>query len=209
MRLFTICCLIILAVFISGCDQAVVSGYDFHGLNLSGDPVQEPPDVGKAQWQIPGGQFIITPVARYQVAALVESVKRYSNGWQGQLAPMDILLAWGRMTDPEVQKYCSFSQSNRWGFYQYKAGCPVDGYYISSHCSNHHLIPATANIRAALKQIRNHTRVKFEGYLVNVDGKWNGRDYWWHSSTSRTDTGDGACELLLVQKVQIDNKIYR
>ena len=35
------------------------------------------------------------------------------------------------------------------------------------------------------------------------------REVNWRSSTTRADTGNGACELFYVEKVRLKNKIYR
>ena len=40
-------------------------------------------------------------------------------------------------------------------------------------------------------------------FFVDVDArKSNGETYWWHSSVSREDTGDGACEVMYVTSVE-------
>ena len=51
--------------------------------------------------------------------------------------------------------------------------------------------------------VRRGDHIRIKGYLVNVDAvKPNGSEsYYWHSSTSRTDTGDGACEVIYATEI--------
>ena len=48
----------------------------------------------------------ITPVATYQIAALVVGTESYSYGWSAKISPVDLALAWGKLADPEFQKVC-------------------------------------------------------------------------------------------------------
>jgi hypothetical protein len=41
--------------------------------------------------------------------------------------------------------------------------------------------------------------VELEGYLVYVKGD----NFTWNSSLTRNDTGDGACEVLYVEKISV------
>ena len=75
---------------------------------------------------------------------------------------------------------------------------------VERSASNNHIIPADDRIKRTVLKIRRGDRVKLEGYLVDVkaaDDK--GNTFTWNSSTTRTDTGDGACELIYVTKAEI------
>lgn len=174
------------------------------------DPIQEPvmnPDTYAFQWK--DASMRLTPVAKYQIVAEVMSLKKYRLGWQAQLAPVDMAFAWGRLLEPAAHQHIRYSQSNRWYFYRYSANCPYSRDYISSHSANHHLIPRTQNIRAALLQTRRGEIICLEGYLVNISGNVKGQNVWWNTSLSRTDSGNGACEVLLVTLVQKGPEIYQ
>ena len=70
---------------------------------------------------------------------------------------------------------------------------------IETHSANWHVIPDNAVVRSVLGKVRRGNIVEFEGELVDVEGP-NG-----HMSTSlvRTDTGAGACEVLLATSARI------
>ena len=113
-------------------------------------------------------------MASYKIAALVVGKESYSYGWNAKISPIDLALAWGKLADPESQKYVSYSQSNRWVSFKMKEGSPFDVAYVISHASNHHIIPATRNIWYAVKTIKEKKKVVLEGFLVNVcrDLRW-------------------------------------
>ena len=85
---------------------------------------------------------------------------------------------------------------------------PFDTSYVIAHSANNHIIPANENIHRAVKMIKKKMRLFLEGYLVNLKGTYKGREVSWNTSLSRTDTGNGSCELFYVSKVRIDTKIY-
>jgi hypothetical protein len=62
------------------------------------------------------------------------------------------------------------------------------------------MIPADPDIEKSLKSLRSGQIVELTGYLVGVQekGQWV-----WVSSTSRTDTGDGACEIIWVERLSV------
>ena len=200
--------ILILYLLISGCSRPRSTGVEFDEIDTSQDPVQifvpsqEPLLV---HWK--KIDLRITPVAIYKISALVVGTASYSYGWNSKISPMDLALAWGKLADPEFQKYVFYSHDNRWVSFNIKKDSPLDAAYVSSHASNHHIISATRNIGYALKTIRKKKSVVLEGFLVNVTGAYDGRPVWWNTSLSRTDTGNGACEILYVTKARIGNKV--
>ena len=64
-----------------------------------------------------------------------------------------------------------------------------------------HLVAATKEVAEEIKNVRWGDIIHMEGYLINITGD----DGWyWNSSLSRSDTGDGACELVWVEKFSIE-----
>ena len=41
-----------------------------------------------------------------------------------------------------------------------------------------------------------------------MSGTYDGKTVWWNTSLSRTDSGDGSCELIYLTKARIGNRIY-
>ena len=192
-----------------GCDRPDVTGVEFEKIDTSQDPIQTPYKSDDLIIRdMKNGRFTITPVAEYKISGVVVGKETYSSDWEGKISPMDLTIVWGKLAEPEYGRYVSYRHGNRWYFFQYKPGSPVDPSYIISHSSNNHIIPAGENIRRAIKTVKRKEKVVLEGYLVNLRGIYHGRTVTWNTSLSRTDTGNGSCELFYVSKVRIDTRIY-
>ncbi|MGB9715435.1 MAG: hypothetical protein ACPL1G_03390 [Thermodesulfovibrionales bacterium] len=207
-----IICLIFLSLFsfvIIGCDKPQVTDQDSLEIDVSQEPSQSKYTSDfKIIRKTKDYEFVITPVAEYKISAIVVGKKSYNDGWHSEIAPLDLVLAWGKLAETETNKYITFSQSNRWYFYEYKENCPFNNNYIATHSANNHIIPADENIFKAIKAIKKKEKVYLEGYLVNVSGSYRGRNFWWKSSLTRKDSGDGSCEVFYVKKVKIGTDVY-
>lgn len=200
---------ILLLSLFSSCDRPKKSGIDFDSIDTSADPIQtsyesEDPIVK----EIKNGQFTITPVAEYKLSGMVVSKETYSDDWGGKISPVDLAIVWGKLAETEYAPYITYSQSNRWYFYQYKPDSPFENSYVISHSSNNHIIPANENILEAVKTIRKGDRIVLEGFLVNIKGTYEGRPVTRTTSMTRKDTGDGSCEIVYVTKIRIKTDVY-
>ena len=198
-----------LLLFLSGCEKPNLSGTETEEIDISRDPLQTPHPSGEPIIkEIKNGLLTLTPVAEYRVSGVVVSKKAYDDGWESQISPVDLAIVWGKLAEPEYDKYMEYWQNNRWYFFRYKEGSPFDHAYVVTHSGNHHIIPVNENVHKALQLIKKKGRIVLEGYLVNVNGTYRGRTVFWNTSLSRSDTGDGSCELFYVSKVRIDTEFY-
>ncbi len=154
------------------------------------------------------GAFTISPVATYTLPGVVVGRKSYTEGWESAVSPLDLAIAWGKAAEADSAEYLRFSQGNRWYFFRLKEGAPLPASYVTAHSSNNHTIPATNNIRRAMMTIREKDRVLLEGFLVNLKGTYRDRPVFWNTSLSRSDSGNGACELFYVSKIRIGERVY-
>ena len=139
--------------------------------------------------------YTITSLEPFEMNARVLSSTRYFIDRESDLAPVDLALGWDVMADTKITDQIKISQSNRWYYWQVDE-FPIPREEIESHSANMHLIPATPQIESAIKSVSVGQMVKFSGDLVEVSGD----DGWyWKSSLSRSDTGAGACEVVLVK----------
>ena len=156
------------------------------------DPVQAP-NMLPRPFERDG--YTIKPLARYQVTAVVLSRDRYRNDREAALAPVDLALGWGPMSVSSVINQLSITQSGRWYEYRWSSDPPLDPGLIATHSANTHCLPADAEVRQRLLEVKRHELVNMEGYLVEVtadDG------YRWRSSLTRDDTGGGSCEVFWI-----------
>jgi len=201
--------ILLLLFLLQGCSSPVPSGEDYTEINVSGKPIQIPlKNVEPMTMEGKDYSFTISPLTSYKISATVAGKKFYSSGWQAKVSPVDLALAWGKLAEPEYDTYITYSQSDRWYFYEYKHGSPFTNPYVINHSSNNHVIPAADNILSAIKTIKKKERITLEGYLVHVHGRYQGGPFWWRSSQTRSDTGNGSCEVFYVTKIRVGNKIY-
>ncbi len=145
--------------------------------------------------------YLITPLAEYELEARVLSTKRYKFSRGASLSPVDAALGWGPMSDTAVLDELKVSQRNRWYFVNWSANPPLSSSVIMQHSANTHLVPSSPSIAKQIKRLQEHDLVYLKGYLVDISATDGFR---WQSSTSRLDTGDGACELFWVEAITLN-----
>ena len=145
--------------------------------------------------------YRVTPLAGFQINAKVLSREDYSYGREAEISPTDLALGWRRMSDEDVISRLSISQSNRW--YRWKTDkFPIPRREIETSSANMHMIPRDEGVESVLKRIRKGDIISLKGKLVRV----NAPDGWhWISSLSRSDTGSGACEVIFVEEISIED----
>ena len=168
---------------------------DWRGMPAAHDPIQT-----SARLPAPFtyGDYRITPLANYEIKAVVLSRKRYRYDPGAPIAPVDLALGWGPMSTSVVINDLNISQSGRWYEYTWSGEEPLSPDQITAHSANTHCLPATPEIRRQLLAVKRHQVVTLTGQLVAVDGPQGSR---WQSSLSRTDTGGGACEVMWITAI--------
>ncbi len=150
--------------------------------------------------QLQRGNITLTTRAHFELTARVLSREDYRFDEGAALAPTDLALGWGRMSDSAVLDRIRISQGGR--FYHWQVDdFPIPRREIERSSANMHIIPADAGVRGMLARIRPGEVVHIEGFLVDArrpDG-WH-----WNTSLTRDDTGNGACELVFVESLVID-----
>lgn len=142
----------------------------------------------------------LTPLAGFSIEARVLSREDYSTGREAEFSPTDLALGWQRMRDDDVLSKLSISQSSRWYRYRWTGSPPLPPAEIARSSANMHMIPSDRRVAAALRKVRRGDDVRIDGWLVQVDAP----DGWrWRSSTTRTDSGRGACELVYVCDIAV------
>lgn len=143
------------------------------------------------------GGYAITELQGYEQTVRVLAREEYHFGREAELSPMDIAVGWGVMARPEVYRQFSITQSGRW-YYWSSENLPIPRREVEINSSNIHLVPASPEIADRLRRIKRGDLLALGGSLIEVTAP----DGWrWRSSLSREDTGQGACELLLLKQL--------
>ena len=174
------------------------SGRDVHqppGILAAAEPLQREIDSAPL---VERGAFRLRPRAEFSAKVRVLHREDYSLGELARLVPTDFAVGWGPMSDSKVLEDVEITQANRFYFWRTQHW-PVDRATIESHSANWHVIPDNAAVRAVLGRLRRGSIVQLEGELVDIEGT----DGSIATSLSRTDTGAGACEVLLATRARI------
>lgn len=148
---------------------------------------------------VAGTSLALIPRATFELQARVLSSRHYRLGREARISPVDLALGWGPMAEDRVVEAVEISQRNRWYYWRTRAA-PIPLQEISRNSSNIHMIAADSLTLGALERLEAGDRVTLRGHLVDVEGEEGWR---WKSSTRRTDTGPGACEIMLVASLLV------
>jgi hypothetical protein len=167
------------------------------GVLVAKDPEQsEPVELAP----ISDHDFTLEPRARFSADVRVLSEERYHLGKLADIAPLDVAVGWGRMSDSAVLANLDISQGNRFYYWHYDNEPPIPREEIQTHSANWHLLPASSGVWSTLKRIRVGEIVHLEGLLVDIESPETGTI---RTSTTRDDTGAGACEVIYVESVEL------
>lgn len=166
------------------------------------DPVQGP----VVESSVPGRGGRMVGLADFSSEVLILRRERYDRGTTedplSDYSPMDVVAGWGQAGRAAVRRPVHLAQGRRRYAFWYAGGpdVPKETSGFGSMTANWHLIPVDRSVGEKMEEIGSGDVVRLEGRLVRVrlrDGSWA------TSSLSRNDSGDGACEILLVEHVRI------
>jgi hypothetical protein len=180
----------------TGCGTVSYSDFALPpGITVASEPRQVTVS-GERSWSYKGAT--ITPLARYDISARVVIAVGNSLDTVGRIGPIDATVVWGTMSDTTVLQQFRFLHVGR--FVSWDSDTPpLPWPVINTQIANMHLIPSNDRVAAKVLALRTDDIVRMTGFLVSVhaaDGSWS-----WSSSTSREDTGDGACEIMWVESI--------
>ena len=160
-------------------------------------PLQENLDGKPAPWS--KNNVAIEPLAKFSITARVLSRADYSWDTAAAIAPVDLALGWGRMSDSAILQKVDISQSGRFYFW-HVSQFPIPEREIIESSANMHLVPADRIVEHEIKETRAGDVVSFSGYLI--EARWPDGGIW-RSSLTRSDSGAGACEIVWVERFSI------
>lgn len=190
--------------------------------DLIPDPVQHNIQKEKFTEKVRGIDIEITKLASYDITGKVEAIQDYGTNFLSGLlsfkgsnvidyiSPRDLTLSWGKIALNENSRHVYANQyymnDNRvvWLSWDKELKEKYSEDYIVSHISNDHIITLNKGLRNELSKVRVGQIVRMQGYLVSVKAS-NGIT-WGPSSLSRSDTGNGACEILYLEDFLIMKK---
>lgn len=152
-------------------------------------------------------QFQINPRFDYVLYGLVVSYRVHQPEHQGMLHALnkdylnvsDLCVVWGESADPQVLSHFKFA--NGQFSCQYQTGDNLAWQAFNPNkLSNNHLLSVDDSVRATIEKIKIGDQIRISGWLshyINPQGFERG------TSIVRTDTGEGACETIFVNEIEI------
>lgn len=178
-------------------------------LALGAEPLQEELDRPLPVTVHRGDRtFFVIKTHRYALTGQVLSAHAYDWAWTNEFYDVDLGLAWGDQVARLTEAY-RFFQDARFLFWRSEGPVSADERaYVTAHVGNVHTLPAEGNVSVgrALRSAREGDLVALEGFLVTIQDA--GTNELARSSTVRTDSGNGACEVMWVDRVQIDETVW-
>ena len=169
------------------------------GVLAPDDPVQVELG-GDAAQPLPHGDWTLRPRAGFTIVARVLSRETYALDAFASASRVDLALGWGPMSDSTVLAPLEVEQGARFYTLRWDAEPPAPPAELLRHSSNVHTIAADEVLQRQLRYLRAGQVVRLEGLLV--DGtRADGAQF--RTSLTRDDTGAGACEVLLVERLEV------
>src|SRR5262249_33704077 len=121
------------------------------GVLVAAEPLQETVDRGAFVLQ--KGNYSLKPLATFSLSARWLSRADYSWDTEAALAPVDLALGWGRMSDSAVLEKIDISQSGRFYYWRVRE-FPIPEREIIESSANMHLIPADQTVLHEIEHTR-------------------------------------------------------
>ena len=169
---------------------------------LRDEPVQTPTAAQPFHREIRGHDYSITPIFDYDLRGRVVSLSDamgFTNITHKAVGDFinthDFCVAWGDDVEKVDLREFSITHGDWTCYFSTRNG---DEYrkFKPDGISNNHVLPDTPEIARQFRDVRIGDDIEIKGHLVNysIDGRGSR-----NSSTVRTDTGNGACEVIYVK----------
>jgi hypothetical protein len=202
------CVTVALLLVSVGCGPRPIAE-DSSPIDVSQPPEQTAVDnADPIRLEADGYEFVITPLAHYVLRGVVVSSESYRTGWNSNLSPCDVAVVWGELAADDAWQKLAWSQSGRWYDWRWHGQQPFTNEEVVRSSSNTHVVPASSDLASAARSLTPGDIAELGGELVRIDGRKGQGKVWWKSSLSRTDTGDGSCELLYLRRLRVNGKVY-
>lgn len=185
----------------------------FYDLSSLESPVQTETARDAFAIEANGLQYTIHPKFDYELYGVIVS---YSNAdgftniwhhkrWQDFINVRDLCVIWGNNIESGVYRQMKFN-SDSWTCWAYWPNRETAAQFTMNALSNNHLVTDNDRIKAALMQAEPGDLIRIKGVLAEYVNPAGG--YTRGTSTTREDTGQGACETIYVDEFAIVQKAH-
>jgi|GEM_PF-654446 len=170
------------------------------------EPVQSPIDEQPFEFEYAAKKYVVEPIAEYQIAGLVTTHNAVGTIFDAYheadaVDIKDLCIIWGDNLTSNNFRSLKYT-SETWTCVVESTSMKVWREFNPAQLSNNHLIAASSTVRDRIHSVRIGDQVQMRGMLINYHPVGS-PDMRRSTSTVRTDKGDGACEVFLVQDISI------
>lgn len=176
--------------------------YDTNTLN---EPVQSPTRKQPFNAVYEGVEYKVEPEYEYELYGMIVSYRHHDGDSRmhfqanDHLNMLDVCVIWGDNTENQHLGKIDFWNGIFTCVVQTRDQEAWDAFDMYQ-LSNNHLISADDYIRSQVRDIKVGDQIHVTGYLASYSSEGGGKR---GTSTTRLDTGDGACETLFVERFEI------
>ncbi len=171
------------------------------------EPFQGPSRMLNMEMEKNGFSYEIIPLAEYELYGLVVSQYSSESVWDlfhkdDPGNSKDICLVWGDNISGGAYRKVRYHSGEFTCFYRWFG--EIDPPFSDEQMSNNHLIPKDRAIEEKIKNVAIGDQIRIKGQLVDYKVKKEGKEVGGRtSSLDREDTGNGACEVIYVEDIEI------
>jgi len=173
-------------------------------------PIQTKTDRKVFEVSVDKEHYHITPLYDYQLEGIVVS-KHHSDAfldmsheeWRDYLNIADLCVIWGDNVKNGVYQDMKFKNGN-WTCYFSWPNSAVRQRFKEEQLSNNHLLTDNSIIKKQILGASPGDHIRLKGILVNYANRAN--QFNRGTSTSRTDRGQGACEVIYIKSFDFIQK---
>ena len=172
---------------------------------IDNEPLQSPTNKPAFDVTYEDVRYRVAPEYSYDITGMIVSYRHHDNNSRmhrlanDHLNMLDVCVVWGSNTSgAELQKIdfwngiftCNFQTRDQAAWESFDV----------NRISNNHLISDNDRIRDRVRDIHIGDQIRVRGYLASYESPGGGTR---RTSTTRTDTGNGACETIYVENFEI------
>mgnify|MGYP001176277308 FL=1 len=172
---------------------------------LAVEPIQEMIQLPEFSVNVDGNDYFIQPKYDYELYGMVVSYRVHNSDtgahlrWGDHLNVADYCVVWSENAFEAHLNEMTFRNQEWTCYYQYP-NREVGSSFNKEKLSNNHLITGDSSIRDRIKKIGIGDQIRIKGWLSSyssTDRLSRG------TSITRSDTGNGACETIYVNEIDI------
>jgi hypothetical protein len=186
----------------------------FYQIDRLTDPVQRPTQRPPFWVETSGQRYWVKPVFDYELEGVIVSYHDadgisdiwHHERWLDFINLRDLCVIWGSNVSSGVYQQMEF-ENDSWTCWAFWPNRETGNRFKMTQLSNNHLLVDNEFIRQNLMSAEPGDHIRISGQLASYENPSNG--FRRGTSTRRDDTGNGACETLYVQDIEIVNKANR